>query len=456
MKRKTDKLLMKTAAGILAVTLAGALAGCGNKTGKEPGSSAAGPNSEKELTVWVEKVFADEANTSIQERIDQFGKEKNVKIKRELIAATDFVTKLNAVIEADSGVPDIISADSTRLVNYYPNIPCIDVSDIVNDIHKDRPYFEAAYEGTKLGGVHYYVPFFSSSTLMFVRKDKLAEKGISKMPETWDEVIDAAKKVSDPANDFYGLGMGCGDTDDDDENMYREWLWNEGGSLFNEDGSNNSNTEAWVKITNLYADLYQNKVIPPDALTWDSGGNNNSYLQGRTAIVFNAPTLYNALRGNEQYKELLENTAVLAPPKGSANGIYMNFNRGFGITKACRDKETAVDLLRYLLDKDWYDSYFQYTAPIFAPLFQEEKDNPLWKDDAVNAQVLKYAENASGYYGYPVQTLEGLSVAAKHMYTFPLEKVMNQAAGGTKTAEEAIAEQMKMIDDFRSQVKKAK
>lgn len=40
------------------------------------------------------------------------------------------------------------------------------------------------------------------------------------MPETWDEVFEDAKKVSDPDNDFYGLAMGCGENDDDDENTY--------------------------------------------------------------------------------------------------------------------------------------------------------------------------------------------------------------------------------------------
>ena len=40
-----------------------------------------------------------------------------------MVAATDFVTKLNAAIEAGQSVPDIISADTTKVLNYYPNIP---------------------------------------------------------------------------------------------------------------------------------------------------------------------------------------------------------------------------------------------------------------------------------------------------------------------------------------------
>lgn len=51
-----------------------------------------------------------------------------------MVAATDFVTKLNAAIEAVQSVPDIISADTTKVLNYYPNIPCNDVTDLVDQI----------------------------------------------------------------------------------------------------------------------------------------------------------------------------------------------------------------------------------------------------------------------------------------------------------------------------------
>ena len=107
------------------------------------------------------------------------------------------------------------------------------------------------------------------------------------MPTTWDEVFKDAEKVSDPDNDFYGLAIGCGENDDDDENTIRQYMWNEGGYLFDEDG----NVAADDKVTAVfdkYAELYDDKVIPQDATTWDAGGNNGSYLAGRTAFCFNA------------------------------------------------------------------------------------------------------------------------------------------------------------------------
>ena len=88
---------------------------------------------KKSITIWVEKIFSDDANTKMEERLKEYEKEKDVTVNCEMVAATDFVTKLNAAIEAGQSVPDIISADTTKVLNYYPNIPCNDVTDLVNN-----------------------------------------------------------------------------------------------------------------------------------------------------------------------------------------------------------------------------------------------------------------------------------------------------------------------------------
>lgn len=446
MSRKTRQMAaLFTAAATLAAT-AGTSWGAALET-TEAAKTASG---DKEVTVWVEKVFSDDANALMEERLKAYGEEKGVTVNYEMVAASDFITMLNAAIEAGTNVPDVVSMDTTKVLNYYPNIPAMDVSELVNEINTERPYFEASYEGTKIGGVHYYVPYYSSSCMMFVRKDKLEEKGLE-LPTTWDEVFEVAQAVSNPDEDFYGLGMGCGEIDDDDENTLRQMTWNEGGYLLDAEGIITCDSEAVVNSVNKYAELYKAGAIPADATTWDAGGNNGSYLAERTAIVFNAPTLYNALQADE-YKELFENTVVLAPPAGSDNSVFMNFNRGFSIMNTCEDVETASDVIKYLCDKEWYDSYFETIAPVFAPLFQDSMENPTWIEDAVNSEVLKYVQNASGYYGYPVETIEGRAVAAKHYFTMPMDKAFNQVATEVTSAESALENMKYDLEDFMDQI----
>ena len=160
---------------------------------------------------------------------------------------------------------------------------------------------------------------------MFVRTDMLEAKGITKYPETWDDVFEVAEKVADPDNGIYGLGIGGGPTDEDCENTFRTLLWNYGAYLFNEEGGSAVPNEKTKAMIEKYADLYNKEIIPPSATTWDPGGNNTTYLMGESAIVFNAPTLYNALKADEAYKEIFENTVALNMPDGPDNSQHMGF-----------------------------------------------------------------------------------------------------------------------------------
>ncbi len=157
------KLLSMVMAGTLALSFTACGGSSSGETEKSTDTSkveetssgdtqavSADSGNKKTITVWVEKIFSDDANTKMEERLKEYGKEKNVTVNCEMVAATDFVTKLNAAIEAGQSVPDIISADTTKVLNYYPNIPCNDVTDLVDQIDEERPYLQASYEGTKI------------------------------------------------------------------------------------------------------------------------------------------------------------------------------------------------------------------------------------------------------------------------------------------------------------------
>lgn len=447
---KAKKWMALTLAAVM--TLSPAACGGVGKTDTASRDSATAQNAGKELTIWVEKVFSDDANTAMENRLQKFSEETGIKVSYEFIGATDFITKLNAAIEAGTNVPDITTSAVTKVLNYYPDIPYKDVTDLVEEIHEERPYFQSIYEGNKIDGKNYFVPYTSSSCMMFVRKDKLEEKGITKMPETWDEVFEVAEQVSDPDNGFYGLGIGCGPTDEDGENMFRTIMWNYGAYLFDKDGNITVDNEKTIELLQKYKDMYDGGMIPWAASTWDPGGNNSSYLMSESAIVFNAPTLYNALKTDEADKELFENTEVLTPPGGPDNNTTMGFCTGFAIMEACEDVGSATQLVKYMLEKEWYNEYVGITAPVFAPLFEDMKEEAVWSD-RINAQVISYAENASGYYGYPIENLKGRAVAAKHYFTFPIAEMMNKVVTDTMTPEEAVAHARSKIEEVQSTVK---
>ncbi len=404
--------------------------------------------SGKELSIWVEKSFSDDANLLMEKRIQQFGKENGVKVRYEFINAIDFMTKLNAAIEAGN-TPDIVTANLYKVLSYGHNSPFLDVTDLITEIDQIRPMFNSAINGTKIAGHNYYVPFYNSSTLLFLRKDVFEKKGVA-IPTTWDELLDAAVKVSDPANGFYGFGMGCGPTDEDGENTFRMINWSNGGALFAPDGTIVANTDpVTLAMVTKYKELYNVGAIPPAAVTWGPSGNNASYLMGEAAMVFNAPTLYNAMVNDPNYSELLSNTLVTSPPEGRAGNTVLGLAFGWGIIKNSTNIETAKNFIKYSYDSTWYNEYLALVMPVFAPVFKDARENPQYAS-GVNKAVIDYAENASGYYGYPVATLDGMILASKHYYQFPVCTLLNNAVTKGMSPQQALDLLAKDIVDVKA------
>lgn len=400
---------------------------------------------EQTVSIWVEKSFTEEADKLINDRLAQFGEERGVKVEAEFIAATDYVTKLNAAVEAGN-VPDITQSNSQKTVNYYPNLPYADVTDLVEDLNAERPMFKAVIDGTKFEGHNYYVPFYSAAFLLFLRQDIFEEAGVE-IPTTWEELWDAAIAVSDPEDGIYGLGLGCGPTDEDCENGFRTMLWDCGGKLMDEDGNIVAGTDEGLRyMVEKYVELYEAQAIPPAATTWDSSGNNSAYLMGEAAMVINVPTLYNVLLTDENYADLLENTLVLNLPAGSESSVVFSNPYGWAIMKDAKNPDLARELVRYLYDAEWYDTYVDTLAPVWGPIYEDRIGSETW-GSGINEQAINYVQNAEGFYGYPVQTLKGRAVAARNYYTFPIARMLNSIVTGNSTIDEAIAQLDKELHD---------
>lgn len=405
---------------------------------------------DKGLTIWVERYFSDVANEATEKRINQYASEMGIKVNVEFISAIDYMTKLNASIEAGV-VPDVTVGNPYKVLSYFPNNPYLDISDIVYDIDSERKMLDSMINGTKIDGKNYFAPYIGSSSMLFVRKDLLDKHNIP-LPTTWDEIFDAAVKISDPANGIYGLGMGSGPTDEDGENTFRMLMWNYGGSLLDANGNIRTTPEPnTVALLTKYRELFEAGAIPPASTTWDPGGNNSSYLLGESAIVLNAPTLWTALQSDENYKEIFENTVILNTPKGTVDDtVVLGLPYGWSIMQDSDNIEEATRFVKYMFADDWYDSYMETVAPVFGPIFADSKDLSIWNDGSVNQKAYEYNAEASGYYGYPATAIEDRALASKHYFLFPFAAMLNSVVTSNITPEDAVMNLYKSLAETES------
>ncbi len=431
---------------ILAMLLAAAMllgmVGCTNTEKKDDG---------KTLTVWVERTFSDDANNCLKTMLDRYSKETGVKLNVEFINSTDFMTKLNAAVEAGT-TPDISTADVRKTLAYYPNNPYLEVNDLLTEIEKENPLYESIYEASEIDGNHYFVPFTSSAELLFVRKDKMEAAGYTEVPDTWDGLFEMAEKMSDPQNSFWGFGQSFGSGDGDFENAVRTMLWNNGGGFFDENGNASAVSNPVNKqILEKLVEMYKNGTIPEGAVSWDASSNNGNYLQGTVGIVVNACTLNGALQSDEAYKELYENTIVTTEPAGSANHNHMAYIYGWGIHKECKNVEGAKDLIKYLCDPNNYQEYVDLLGPTFAPVFEKAGESELWST-GVHKTMVDYVKNSNTYIGEPCHDIETLAVASQVYNAYVFANVMNGVISGNYTVDEALQKIDDAINEARASI----
>ncbi|HDS1149448.1 TPA: ABC transporter substrate-binding protein [Pluralibacter gergoviae] len=129
-------------------------------------------------------------------------------------------------------------------------------------------YFPAMQANAQVNGVTYAIPFHNSTPVLYYNKTLLAQKGISAPPQTWDELLADAKKLTDAGKGQWGIMLPS--TNDD----YGGWVFSSlvranGGSYFNESypGEVYYDTPSTIGALRFWQNLvWRDKVMPSGVL----------------------------------------------------------------------------------------------------------------------------------------------------------------------------------------------
>lgn len=112
------------------------------------------------------------------------------------------------------------------------------------------------WDASHVNGTLYALPYFFTTKALIYNSDILLKAGIKQVPVTWDQVLAAAKKISDPKSSLgAGLSLGSPDNPASVARNFQLLLWQSGGDLVNTTSA--SNTPA---VTNVID--YLKKVAP--------------------------------------------------------------------------------------------------------------------------------------------------------------------------------------------------
>ncbi|GBC75775.1 Cyclodextrin-binding protein [archaeon HR06] len=335
--------------------------------------------------------------------ISQYEKDNvNAKISLSLEA--------NIVTHRDKEVADALN--KTGIYDIYTMVGLLHASILVYGGHtwpikeldsdyKEDPeliYFDWLYHKGELAGL----PLNVNNDLLFYRADLFKERGLKK-PDTWEDVIEAAKTLHDPSKPIYGFVPRAAD-----DPIY-EWahiLTSFGGDFFvdwkNGDFSVRVNDQHGLAAAETFLELL--KYAPPDPITITQS-DMISYMasgKGLQALIVYAGTPW---MDDPNFSIVPMKVDFTPPPKGTGlpgvgYGVIDGGSWALGISKYAKNKELAYDFAKFCTS---FDAQLTFATLGVAPVRKDVAnlpsliENPKYRNLKAQGEALKHMKGSPSF-----------------------------------------------------------
>lgn len=228
-----------------------------------------------------------------------------------------YVDEANLALFASSGW-------ITPLLNHYPE-------------EYDFADFDPGRQATAtFDGEVYFAPIQGGGDLLIYRKDLLEKAGLS-VPTTLDEFKTAVKTMHDPSNGVYGVGLrgqrGSG------ANVWRwmPYFRGFGGEWFSDDGTPVMNSDAAVKATETYLELFEHSAPGTKTGSWDES--TGAFRAGQIAIIIESAPL-GGISLDKSQSQVADLVGFARPPAPLTGGGYAH---GFAISTKANKSDLEKD-----------------------------------------------------------------------------------------------------------------
>lgn len=355
--------------------LAGAIvtAGCSEQDGQELNGGGTGrPHKSVEAESKVTLSFwrnsgNDFENAAFDKLVRSFmEKHPDIAVEMNAIPYADYDTKLRVAI-ASGSPPDIMTLDAPSVASYaylgalQPLTAYFRAGGHLEDIPK--PTLATYTYSDEI----YMAPLAESSIALFYNKKMFEAKGIplpSRNPDepwTWDQVLDAARKLNDPARGIYGIDPGQGFQNAGAASYFKyPIIWQFGGELMSPDGKTAKgylDSPETKQALQFYADLYNIYKVsaleyPPDPFP---NGKLGMSVEGSWSLGYLAEKFPDFRLGVDY---------DIAPlPKGTRQAVA-NGSWALGISSQSRHPDEAWSFINWVTGAEGQKLYSSITNDI--------------------------------------------------------------------------------------------
>lgn len=323
---------------------------------------------------------------------DEFEKEHpDIKLNLKTVQFRDMVNDLARATATGEG-PDVTYIDNPEVALFASRGLLLDLTPMIEQskmIRKDD-IFPGPLASVTWDGKIYGIPRGANTIALYYNADMFKAKGLDpdKPPRTWDELYDAAKKLTDPAKNVYGLAFSAVATEEGTF-QFLPWLQMTGGDY------NKVDTEGGVKVLEFWRKLIDEKLASPDTLIRSQYDSTATFNAGNAAMAISGP--WEMPRMSKEAKFEYRAALLPIPQEGSPRASALGEGDNVILANSKHPKEAFI-LLEWLYGK-MPEVWNRFG---FLPASKVKVDNPQWPEVyAVFEESMKYARNRGPHPEWP-------------------------------------------------------
>ncbi|MBS4208238.1 sugar ABC transporter substrate-binding protein [Bacillus sp. FJAT-50079] len=322
----------------------------GSSTPSDNNSGTDNKKTEEKKSVELRIIGANHPWTeAIEPLIPQFEEQTGIKVKLEKYFEDQLTQKLTTEFTAGSSSIDVFMIRPLQEGKlFHLNGWVADISNYSNDQGWDISDFtESSVNSLRADDELFGIPIVTEREILYYRKDLFEENNI-KVPTTFDELKEAAEKLNDPSNDFYGIvsrGQSAAAV-----TQFSSYLYGFGGD-FIVDGKATIDTPEAIDAFNFYGGLLKD-YGPPGVLNMSWPQAAGLFGQGKAAMYTDADSIYPNLLDPEKSVVGDKVGFALFPTGPEGRTPYNVTSWGVAMNEKSTHKDEAWEFMKWATSKE--------------------------------------------------------------------------------------------------------
>lgn len=314
-------------------------------------SSSSGDDSQGAVKLQMVESLTNPARTELIRGLLQDFEKEHPNIKVELISppTEQADQKIQQMLQSGSGV-DVLEVRDLTVGPFSNNGWLYDMApDLKNWDGLDKLTNQAQKFTINAEGKSYFIPYGFYGLSLFYRTDLVKQAGFEGAPKSWEDLVEQAAKIQNPAQNRYGYAFRGGPNsagqlmsileayNADNLDVANAYMVKSGKTIFT--------TPESQTALDKYVELYKTGS-PESSVSWGYAEMVQGFTNGSTAFLLQDPEVIATVKESS----LTEDQWGVAPnpvgPTGKA--AWPMATAGWGVTQFSKHKAEAVELVKWL------------------------------------------------------------------------------------------------------------